>query len=185
MNRDEQDAAREGGPIPRADYERFREALDALFGQLQVSRERFLQVERAIEQVASAMAAVAPEEQERPIARAPITNDEALRAATATRPWLSEHRITTSRRRDATEIRYLAWLAQQLSGQNYSEIGRQWGGRDHTTVIYGCRRAVEELRRGTTSMDWTALLQRLGREDLRDLWRAFLDDAPAQGGDDA
>jgi chromosomal replication initiator protein len=37
------------------------------------------------------------------------------------------------------------YLARELTGQSLPTIGREFGGRDHTTVLYACRRAVRRL----------------------------------------
>ena len=37
------------------------------------------------------------------------------------------------------------YLAKQLTSRSLPEIGRRFGGRDHTTVMHGVRR-IEELR---------------------------------------
>ncbi|MCG6903792.1 MAG: chromosomal replication initiator protein DnaA [Rhodobacter sp.] len=37
------------------------------------------------------------------------------------------------------------WLAKQLTSRSLPEIGRRFGGRDHTTVMHGVRR-IEELK---------------------------------------
>jgi chromosomal replication initiator protein len=37
------------------------------------------------------------------------------------------------------------WLAKQMTSRSLPEIGRKFGGRDHTTVMHGVRR-IEELR---------------------------------------
>jgi chromosomal replication initiator protein len=39
------------------------------------------------------------------------------------------------------------WLAKQLTTRSLPEIGRRFGGRDHTTVMHGVRR-IEELKTG-------------------------------------
>ncbi|MFB3149740.1 MAG: helix-turn-helix domain-containing protein, partial [Alphaproteobacteria bacterium] len=39
------------------------------------------------------------------------------------------------------------YLAKQLTSRSLPEIGRKFGGRDHTTVMHAVRR-VEELRSG-------------------------------------
>ena len=37
------------------------------------------------------------------------------------------------------------YLARELTGQSLPTIGREFGGRDHTTVLYACRRAARRL----------------------------------------
>ena len=37
------------------------------------------------------------------------------------------------------------YLCKQLTSRSLPEIGRHFGGRDHTTVMHGVRR-IEELR---------------------------------------
>ena len=37
------------------------------------------------------------------------------------------------------------YLAKQLTTRSLPEIGRKFGGRDHTTVIYGCEKIGEEI----------------------------------------
>ncbi|HEX5445862.1 MAG TPA: DnaA/Hda family protein, partial [Pirellulales bacterium] len=67
-----------------------------------------------------------------------------------------------SRRRTVVMARDVAmYLARQLSGKSLKQIGQFFGGRDHTTVLHGCRKteslmqtdplthgAVLELRQG-------------------------------------
>jgi chromosomal replication initiator protein len=43
------------------------------------------------------------------------------------------------------------YLAKQLTPRSLPEIGRKFGGRDHTTVIYAIRK-IEELRTGDASL---------------------------------
>ncbi len=44
------------------------------------------------------------------------------------------------------------YLAKQLTPRSLPEIGRKFGGRDHTTVMYAVRK-IEELRAGDTALD--------------------------------
>ena len=37
------------------------------------------------------------------------------------------------------------WLCKQMTSRSLPEIGRRFGGRDHTTVMHGVKR-VEELK---------------------------------------
>jgi chromosomal replication initiator protein len=37
------------------------------------------------------------------------------------------------------------YLTRELTGQSLPTIGREFGGRDHTTVLYACRRAARRL----------------------------------------
>ena len=69
----------------------------------------------------------------------------------------------TSRRRNRSiaRPRHVAMaLAKELTNHSLPEIGDAFGGRDHTTVLYACRR-VAELREQdvTTEDDYTALLR--------------------------
>jgi chromosomal replication initiator protein len=48
--------------------------------------------------------------------------------------------IGPSRRREHVRPRQMAfWLTRFLTGRSYPEIGRFYGGRDHTTVLHGVR----------------------------------------------
>jgi chromosomal replication initiator protein len=49
-----------------------------------------------------------------------------------------------SRRRSVVMARDVAmYLARQLTGQSLEQIGEYFGGRDHTTVLHGCRKAEQ------------------------------------------
>ena len=43
------------------------------------------------------------------------------------------------------------YLAKQLTSRSLPEIGRKFGGRDHTTVMHAVRK-IDELREGDTSL---------------------------------
>jgi chromosomal replication initiator protein len=50
------------------------------------------------------------------------------------------------RARNVARPRQVAmYLAKQLTSRSLPEIGRKFGGRDHTTVMHGVKR-VEQLR---------------------------------------
>ena len=61
-----------------------------------------------------------------------------------------------SRQQAIAEARGLAmYLARRLTGASYAEIGRQFGGRDHTTVLHACRKVDAASRpRRTRCGDW-------------------------------
>jgi len=44
------------------------------------------------------------------------------------------------------------YLAKQLTPRSLPEIGRRFGGRDHTTVIHAVRR-IEKLRQTDAELD--------------------------------
>jgi len=53
------------------------------------------------------------------------------------------------------------YLAKKLTSRSLPEIGRRFGGRDHTTVMHGVRR-IEELRQKDSQIaDDLELLRRL------------------------
>jgi len=54
---------------------------------------------------------------------------------------------STSRRQSVVQARGVAmYLARQLTHASLEQIGRYFGGRDHTTVMHGCRKTQESLR---------------------------------------
>jgi chromosomal replication initiator protein len=70
-------------------------------------------------------------------------NDIALATARHFSLRLSELR-SPSRRQAVVKARGVAiFLARRLSGQSLEEIGRYFGGRDHTTVLHGYRKTEE------------------------------------------
>ena len=69
----------------------------------------------------------------------------------------------TSRRksRSVTRPRHFAMaLAKELTKHSLPEIGAAFGGRDHTTVLYACRKIAKlRVQDVTTADDYTALLR--------------------------
>ncbi len=45
------------------------------------------------------------------------------------------------------------YLARELTGESLPAIGRQFGGRDHTTVLHACRRAAARIASDETSRE--------------------------------
>jgi chromosomal replication initiator protein len=54
------------------------------------------------------------------------------------------------------------WLAKQITTRSLPDIGRRFGGRDHTTVLHAVRR-IEELKQGDAQLarDLDVLLRKL------------------------
>jgi chromosomal replication initiator protein len=54
------------------------------------------------------------------------------------------------------------WLCKQLTTRSLPDIGRRFGGRDHTTVLHAVRR-IEELKQtdAQLSQDIDALARKL------------------------
>ena len=68
-----------------------------------------------------------------------------------------------SRSRSIARPRQIAMaLARELTNRSFPEIGTAFGDRDHTTVLYACRK-VEKLRKADSSVDtdYLNLLRRL------------------------
>lgn len=56
--------------------------------------------------------------------------------------------VGARRSRDLVYARWVAfWLCRDLTHASYPMIGRMFGGRDHTTILYGCRKIEEAIRR--------------------------------------
>jgi len=45
------------------------------------------------------------------------------------------------------------YLSRKLTGSTYSAVGEAFGGRDHSTVIYACRKVRAEMRRNRAFAD--------------------------------
>jgi chromosomal replication initiator protein len=77
-----------------------------------------------------------------------ITVDD-IQKATAEHFGLKQADLISERRtRSVARPRQAAmWLAKQMTTRSLPDIGRRFGGRDHTTVLHAVRR-IEELRAG-------------------------------------
>ena len=42
------------------------------------------------------------------------------------------------------------FLARELTDSSFPEIGREFGGKDHTTIIHACRQIEKALDEDTT-----------------------------------
>lgn len=77
-----------------------------------------------------------------------VTVDEIQKAAAEHFGMTQADLISERRTRAVARPRQAAmWLAKQLTTRSLPDIGRRFGGRDHTTVIHAVRR-IEELRAG-------------------------------------
>lgn len=71
--------------------------------------------------------------------------------------------LSTSRSRSLARPRQLAMaLAKEITDHSLPEIGRAFGGRDHTTVLHACR-TIRDLTHtdGKLRQDWEMLLRQL------------------------
>jgi chromosomal replication initiator protein len=69
-----------------------------------------------------------------------------------------------SHRRDRVIVRprqVAMYLCKELTTRSLPEIGRRFGGRDHTTVLYGVRRIGQMKQENTTLADEIELLRRM------------------------
>jgi chromosomal replication initiator protein len=71
--------------------------------------------------------------------------------------------LSTSRSRSLARPRQLAMaLSKELTEHSLPEIGKAFGGRDHTTVLHACRTIRELcLVDGKMKQDWEKLLREL------------------------
>lgn len=74
-----------------------------------------------------------------------------------------------SRRRSVVTARGAAmYLARQLTARSLEQIGRHFGGRDHTTVLHGCRKTEQLLRtEGEIRKSVNEIRQRLSDAPVR------------------
>lgn len=82
---------------------------------------------------------------ERTLARQPSLRDIAVRTARHFSLKLADLRSPTRRRAVVTARGVAMYLARTLTTNSLDEIGRYFGGRDHTTVAHGCRKTEELL----------------------------------------
>ncbi len=74
------------------------------------------------------------------------TIGEIQAAACAHFELTSEELLSSTRSQRVAWPRQLAmYLARELTGESLPAIGREFGGRDHTTVLHACRRASARL----------------------------------------
>jgi chromosomal replication initiator protein len=92
-----------------------------------------------------------------------VTVDDIQKAASEHFGLKQADLISERRTRSVARPRQAAmWLAKQLTTRSLPDIGRRFGGRDHTTVLHAVRR-IEELRAGDPQLarDLETLMRRL------------------------
>lgn len=56
--------------------------------------------------------------------------------------------LSARRTKDVVRVRHIAmYLAKNLTLRSLPEIGRQMGGRDHTTILHGVRKVTNRLEK--------------------------------------
>lgn len=60
------------------------------------------------------------------------------------------HKITGhGRTTDVIDARHIAmWMIREVNGMSYPQIGERFGGRDHTTVMYGVQKVRHAIKCG-------------------------------------
>ena len=92
-----------------------------------------------------------------------VTVDDIQKAASEHFGLKQADLISERRTRAVARPRQAAmWLAKQLTTRSLPDIGRRFGGRDHTTVLHAVRR-IEELRAGDPQLarDLEVLIRKL------------------------
>lgn len=97
--------------------------------------------------------------------RQPSMHEIALATARHFSLRLADLRSPVRRRALVTARGVAVYLARNVAGQSFQEIGRYFGGRDHTTVMHSCRKTVETAQRDPTVHE---ALERLRRQ----LWKS-------------
>ncbi len=86
-------------------------------------------------------------------ARRRITIDEIQKRVSEHFRIRQAEMVSARRAREVARPRQIAmYLAKQLTPRSLPEIGRRFGGRDHTTVIHACRQ-IEKLRGSDSEID--------------------------------
>jgi chromosomal replication initiator protein len=89
-----------------------------------------------------------------PLRREPLSVDDITRAACAHFGLTQEELLSPSRASRISWPRQVAmYLARELTGESLPAIGRQFGGRDHTTVLHAYRRTASRIADDTTSRE--------------------------------
>ena len=95
------------------------------------------------------------------IAQRQVTVEEVLQTV-ASRYGVRVSELKSSRKtRDVTRPRQVAmFLARQLTGQSYPEIGKALGGKDHSTVVKGVKKIQNQMAREAALAEEIRVLER-------------------------
>lgn len=95
------------------------------------------------------------------IAQRQVTVEEVLQTVAA-RYGVRVSELKSSRKtRDVTRPRQVAmFLARQLTGQSYPEIGKALGGKDHSTVVKGVKKIQGQMAREAALAEEIRVLER-------------------------
>lgn len=91
-----------------------------------------------------------------------ITFDEVKALVCANTGYHSRELFANRRFKDLCEVRHLAWsLARKFCvHMSLPQIGRASGGRDHTTILHGCKKGIYHELYESLCMELEALLDR-------------------------
>ncbi|MEE8294632.1 MAG: helix-turn-helix domain-containing protein, partial [Sphingomonadales bacterium] len=82
-----------------------------------------------------------------------VTIDEIMRQVTDFYNLRMAEILSARRARDIARPRQVAmYLSKKMTSRSLPEIGRKFGGRDHTTVMHAVRK-IEDLRRTDSTLD--------------------------------
>lgn len=82
-----------------------------------------------------------------------VTIDEIMRQVTVYYNLRMAEILSARRARDIARPRQVAmYLSKKMTSRSLPEIGRKFGGRDHTTVMHAVRK-IEDLRRTDSTLD--------------------------------
>jgi chromosomal replication initiator protein len=69
---------------------------------------------------------------------------------------------SASRKQSTVFARAIAvYLAREITGESYDQIGRALGGRDHTTVMHNYKKIAQELTSDVATQEAITDLRRL------------------------
>jgi len=100
----------------------------------------------------------------------PVTTPERASVATITSAACEHFGLTPEELLSTTRAARIAWprqvamyVARELTDESLPALGRQFGGRDHTTVLHAWRRTAERIAKDEQARDTVhSLLARLG-----------------------